>query len=230
MEILAARLKWLREQKRYSQKDIAKQISMTLNGYQKLEYDDRDPKLDVLVKLADLYDVTTDFLLGRNNRVKDLEIVSYRLQELDMIIDMKNKDLNHMVIVISELRADMIETSRKEGLTSQSTIKISHQLDNMLSRHTIVQTEIQELKNKYCEAVYDYFVTILDIPFSNIKNDKLFKKFLPMEISVQQDLFEEYSLLLYGNNVGSFGYYGNYKTEEEAEKAKAELIARINGQ
>lgn len=64
-EILSRRLKNLREEKGYLQRYVADKIgvrSNTLSGY---ENGTRSPDPDMLVSLADLYGVTTDYLLGK---------------------------------------------------------------------------------------------------------------------------------------------------------------------
>ncbi|WP_240456690.1 helix-turn-helix domain-containing protein [Virgibacillus halodenitrificans] len=65
--ILGKRLKNLREQHGYLQKFVADKIgvrSNTLSGY---ENGTRSPDPEMLVRLADLYKVTTDYLLGKSD-------------------------------------------------------------------------------------------------------------------------------------------------------------------
>ncbi len=64
---LANRLKSLREERGYLQKFVADKLgirSNTLSGY---ENGTRSPDPEMLVELAKLYNVTTDYLLGRSN-------------------------------------------------------------------------------------------------------------------------------------------------------------------
>lgn len=64
-QILSKRLKMLRNEKGYMQKFVADKIgvrSNTLSGY---ENGTRSPDPDTINKLAELYNVTTDYLLGR---------------------------------------------------------------------------------------------------------------------------------------------------------------------
>lgn len=64
--ILARRLKNLREKNGYLQKFVADKVgvrSNTLSGY---ENGTRSPDPEMLVKLADLYGVSTDYLLGHD--------------------------------------------------------------------------------------------------------------------------------------------------------------------
>ena len=59
------KLKKLREQKKLSQADIAKLLNISRQAYCRYENDQREISLDTLCALADLYDETTDFILGR---------------------------------------------------------------------------------------------------------------------------------------------------------------------
>lgn len=65
--VLGNRLKRAREKKGYSQRDVAKWLGITSSSLSNYERGDRDPDTTILVRLADLYEVTTDYLLGRDN-------------------------------------------------------------------------------------------------------------------------------------------------------------------
>lgn len=47
------------------QKDVAIAIGVPLRTYQRYEYGEGEPQLTTLVKLADFYGVTLDYLAGR---------------------------------------------------------------------------------------------------------------------------------------------------------------------
>lgn len=64
---IADRLIKLRKQNNYSQTFVAHRIGVTpalISAYEKLE---RNPSLDKLIALADVYHVSTDYLLGRSH-------------------------------------------------------------------------------------------------------------------------------------------------------------------
>lgn len=65
MNIFSERLKQLRSEKQILQKDIAKYLEVTVRTYQYYESGELEPDLEKLVKLADLFNVSTDYLLGR---------------------------------------------------------------------------------------------------------------------------------------------------------------------
>ena len=65
MEVLAERLKLLRKERKWSRKQVAEQLKIVERTYQRYENAERDPTASVLVELADLYDVSVDYLVGR---------------------------------------------------------------------------------------------------------------------------------------------------------------------
>ena len=67
MQLLAERLKFLRESRRIYQKEMAELLGLSLRGYQCYESNESEPKLSTLIAIADYFGVTTDYLLGRTN-------------------------------------------------------------------------------------------------------------------------------------------------------------------
>ena len=61
------RLRELRKAKGLSQKALAEAVGMSDTGIQNYELKTRTPNADVIVKLADFFDVSTDYLLGRTD-------------------------------------------------------------------------------------------------------------------------------------------------------------------
>lgn len=59
------RLRYLRQCRNYSQKEIAYLLGLSRSAYALYETGRRDPSLETLLRLADLYGVSTDYLLGR---------------------------------------------------------------------------------------------------------------------------------------------------------------------
>lgn len=58
-------LKELRKEKGLNQIQLAKFIGVSVQAYQKYEYGTAEPTFDSVCKLADFYNVTSDYLLGR---------------------------------------------------------------------------------------------------------------------------------------------------------------------
>ncbi len=62
-----SRLKDLREDHDFSQKYVAEYLSMKQPQYSRYERGLRDIPTDILIKLAKLYNTSTDYILGLTN-------------------------------------------------------------------------------------------------------------------------------------------------------------------
>lgn len=84
---LSARLRELRGSKNLMQDQVAKLINVDQTTISAYENGTRQPSYDVLVALADLYRVSTDYLLGRTcERTLDLSELSER--EIQLIAEL----------------------------------------------------------------------------------------------------------------------------------------------
>ena len=61
------RIRDLREDHDPTQKQIAQMLGMSQTGYSKYETGENDIPTQILIKLADFYHTSTDYLLGRIN-------------------------------------------------------------------------------------------------------------------------------------------------------------------
>lgn len=76
MQSIANRLKYLREKNKMTKTDVARRIGVTpalISAYEKLE---RTPSIDKLVALADIFRVSTDYILGRTMQDDSSVVVS----------------------------------------------------------------------------------------------------------------------------------------------------------
>ena len=65
---LAENLTNLRKEKGLKQTDMALLLKINNRQYQRYESGDSDPKLDTLIALADYFDCTLDYLVGRSDK------------------------------------------------------------------------------------------------------------------------------------------------------------------
>lgn len=79
---LGYRLKKERERRKWSQKFVAEKIGITNTVLSNYERDYRDPDTTTLGKLADLYEISTDELLGRSNKL-------FKKEERDIARDLE---------------------------------------------------------------------------------------------------------------------------------------------
>lgn len=62
------RLKQLRTESRLTQEQAAAKLSMAYRNYQRLEAKDNTPNFANLLQIADLFDVSIDYLAGRTDK------------------------------------------------------------------------------------------------------------------------------------------------------------------
>lgn len=92
------RLKGLRKDHNMLQKDICKELNISLTGYAGYEQGTVKPSFDVLVKISELFDVSIDYLVGKTDIkhtqaeadfAKELETTDIRslMEKYDLMLD-----------------------------------------------------------------------------------------------------------------------------------------------
>ncbi len=94
---LSTRLKQLRLDKRLRQEQVARLVGVSKGAISAYETDIRQPSYDVLIRLANLYRVSTDYLLGRTD---------------DRSLDISGLTA-HEAAIVSELVASMTAKNQK---------------------------------------------------------------------------------------------------------------------
>lgn len=69
-EILAKRLRQCRKELGLTQIEVATRCDITEKTYQNYELMTREPKLEILTRIADVFQVSLDYLAGRTNEKK----------------------------------------------------------------------------------------------------------------------------------------------------------------
>lgn len=64
---LSERMKELRMEKHLRQEDAASGLEISMSAYCRYEYGQREPTASVLIRMADFYGVTIDYLVGRTD-------------------------------------------------------------------------------------------------------------------------------------------------------------------
>lgn len=64
--MFSKRLRETRMKRKLTQQKMADCLTISLNAYQKYEQGEREPPLATLIKIADILDVSTDYLLCRD--------------------------------------------------------------------------------------------------------------------------------------------------------------------
>lgn len=67
MSIFSERILALRDERKLSQVALAKEVGITSRTYQRYEAGEREPLMSTLVRMADFYGVSMDYLAGRTD-------------------------------------------------------------------------------------------------------------------------------------------------------------------
>lgn len=67
MTQFSARIKLIRKERKLTQKQMAELLSTTERNYQYYEAGAREPTLETFVEIADVLQVSTDYLVGRSD-------------------------------------------------------------------------------------------------------------------------------------------------------------------
>lgn len=70
------RLREMRKKREFTQQNMADFLQISLNSYQKYEQAERCPSFDTLVKIADILDVSLDYLFCRDSFMKSHAVSS----------------------------------------------------------------------------------------------------------------------------------------------------------
>ena len=79
------KLKALRIEKNLTQKQIADRIGLAISAVSSYESGTRYPSYDVLVKLARIFHVSTDYLLGMTN-TRNIDVTGLTDDEIELIV------------------------------------------------------------------------------------------------------------------------------------------------
>lgn len=105
---LGFRLKNLRENKNWSQIFVADKIGISNQVLSNYERDIRDPDTETLAKLAELYEVSTDYLLGRTENPAPIDQKDKEFQK-----DINDPDLKRWFEELHESEEEDLKKLRK---------------------------------------------------------------------------------------------------------------------
>ena len=81
---MGEKLKSLRIEKNLTQKQVADRIGLAISAVSSYESGTRYPSYDVLVKLARIFPVSTDYLLGITN-TRNIDVTGLRDNEIELV-------------------------------------------------------------------------------------------------------------------------------------------------
>ncbi|EAF5428610.1 TPA: helix-turn-helix transcriptional regulator [Listeria innocua] len=97
------RLKQLRKNNNKTQEDISKILGISRGAYSHIENGRNEPDMETIVKLANIFEVSTDYLLGKSNNGLvdtiaahiDADASEEDIKEILAYIDKKRKEHTH---------------------------------------------------------------------------------------------------------------------------------------
>jgi transcriptional regulator with XRE-family HTH domain len=101
MKILKDRIKQLRKEKEWSQEDLARAIGATANQISRYETCRIVPSIETLAKLAQAFDVTSDYLIMENAsrkpfRMEDIDLLKY-FEDIQNLTDNDKKCIFYII-------------------------------------------------------------------------------------------------------------------------------------
>src|SRR5690606_38625198 len=123
----ARRLRTLRKQHGLLQKDVAKKLGITASAYGFYEQGKREPPIEIINKIASIFDVSTDYLLGRSDDTINIYEEFRRIQES---IPKWGEDAGQ--IALDETKKVLIKLIERGELTPVKAKPIIAYLDAMI--------------------------------------------------------------------------------------------------
>ncbi len=104
----------LRESKKLRQEDVAKMLGISRQAYCTYENDRHQAGYDTLIKLADFFEVSIDYLLGRTP--SEFSLTASHAPEYEKIIESQSPERKKKLTEIIKILADMSDTQLENTL------------------------------------------------------------------------------------------------------------------
>lgn len=118
---LNEKLIYLKESNQLLQKEIANGIGVSLRSYQRYEYGEREPSVSVLIAIADFFNVSIDYLVGRDN----IDHTKVELQHHLILPEKKEKLLKIF---------DTLDTHNQGALLERAEMLLETQEENNMAQ------------------------------------------------------------------------------------------------
>jgi transcriptional regulator with XRE-family HTH domain len=224
MEVLAARLKWLRESKRLGQKEVASEIGISLNGLQKFEYNESNPKIDTLIKVARYFEVSTDFLLGLNDETDELSKLRKNFVKYKDKLDRFEGNRHSISAKLYNVREDQYRYSDiSDKYNEEHYVLLDKQIKELQEQLAYYDHNYYENKMILDKFIIDYLLELYRIPFSKPEEDVNVKDLLPLTITLEEYGDKNYKgklKSLSGHEIGLLFMIQSPNKEENEKEAR----------
>lgn len=98
------RLRQLRLEKKLKQTEVAEMLSCSQGVYSRYESGEREPPFDIITRLADIYGVTVDYLLGREKPLISAQEKAPRAIDEQIMKELEGMDAEQCREVLNFIR------------------------------------------------------------------------------------------------------------------------------
>lgn len=221
------RIKYLREKNGLTQKDIATRLGVESAAISKYELDMREPNIEALKKLASIFNVSIDYLLGRTPDVfvnecdrdtLDISIIQKKYNQLKSKIDnIKDfyKNENAIIIAVNKLCSGVGRTNYGESKSNANVSileidNIFNDFENSKDPKPQILMKIDNLENSIIFVEIDSFddeeLPINAVDRVAIYTAKLSKKYNVLGLAMTIDKDENCKIIdaIYQKNKDSY--------------------------
>ncbi len=146
-------LKYLRKRRNLSAQQVADGCEMSLGVYKKYESGERGVGTPALIKLADFYGVTTDYLLGRSNEKP--EPLAQLASEFNMSA-LEEKILKNYLALDEKMRGDLTDFLQKAVMEVKAE-SIQHSQIDLVSEKAIARSSDGDFKPAPTDEQFESF-------------------------------------------------------------------------
>lgn len=197
------KLRYYREQRGYSSNELAKLLNIPYATFKGYENAGREPKYEILCRIADLLQVSTDDLLGRKSKSGD-EILELNIKDIlksngflkgvlsgleKIKIELISIDKNdiHFNFCINDKQINDISLSKQEIINEFNSIDEKSEIDKNLKKKNAIYLAL----SKYIEQLID------ELEQDNKSlNDKELLLYREAQLTLFQYVYPVYSELL----------------------------------
>ncbi|XOS93813.1 helix-turn-helix domain-containing protein [Brevibacillus laterosporus] len=162
MNIFSARIKWLRQNKGFTQAQVADFIGMSTPGYTKIEQGQREPNLETLARFPIILDESLDFMLGITDFDKKALQFLLHFKSLKKKIEYLQFEIDHAIRVFDKDFPNIPKETMKEFIQGPSLelVKLKPEYDRALNQLISYYKTIPLIKIAEEQDMIEYFANI----------------------------------------------------------------------
>ena len=117
--MLGSRLRQLRDETKITQQELAKRLAIDRTTYIGYEKNRREPDIDTIIKIANYYSVTLDYLVGRT--IQAQSVIEFSYEEIELIKKYRSLGENGKKAVNLTLNFECERAQGKSGKSLRKT-------------------------------------------------------------------------------------------------------------